>query len=229
MNESAIHNNKDIIFSLISKSKKLLLSVKEANRYEDMSSAKNRMEQQVVIKNICENCRSALDYCFYYINNDYSLGIDEKQIYFPFSYKSSIFIKIDIVKAIKIHNEKLYNYLYSMQPFVPGGNYWWLKRFIELNNKYKHQGFIPLKPFFKTKTFGWTQFGDIGISVEEFSFNVTENKIPVEKIDFKSDRTIEFEFRLEDNKTSVVNYMNMVLEGIEQIINNIFMMIENTN
>lgn len=229
MEKISIHNNKDIIYSLINKSKKMLLTIKDANKYENMSDAKNRMEQQVVVKNIYENCRSALDYCFYYINNYYSLGINEKNIYFPFSYKSKDFVKNDIVKALKLHNEKLYNYLYSMQPFVSGGNYWWLKKYIESNNKYKHRGFIPLKPFFKTKTFGWTQFGDIGISVEAFSFNVTENKIPIEKIDFKNDRTIEFEFRLEDNKTSVVNYMNMVLEGIEEIINNIFMTVENTN
>lgn len=222
-----IYNNKEIICSLINKSRKMAKEIISANKYEDMSNATNRMEQQVSVKNIYENCRSALDYTMCFVNNELKLNIPIKDIQFPFFSKQVDFKKKELVKKIKEANIELYNFIKALQPFTSGGKYWWLKKFIEGNNKYKHRGFIPLRPFFKTKTFGWAQFGDIGVSVSKFSFGAGSPSILREEIDFQNDRSIEFEFRLEDNKTNIQNFLKEILDGTEIVINQIFSILNN--
>lgn len=213
-----LYNNADIITSLLEKSKKLLYELETANKYDDMSDTKIRMMHQVSVKNIYENCHSALDYTANLINEALELGIEKDKIYFPIYYKSLKFQEDCIVASIKAKCLMLYNFLYSVQPFIQGGENKWLKKFHSDNNKYKHQGFIPLRPFFKTRTLGWGQFGDIGVSVGEFSFSFGNPPIYTEKIDFTNDRSIEFQFRLEDGMTPVCEFLSDVIQGTTRIV-----------
>lgn len=92
----------------------------------------------VIIKNFCENLRSALDWLAEEIRE--TCGISgPRRIYFPvFSSRAEFDNKMkEWFPGLDTKYPEVWQYLLDMQPFSPNGEKW-LREFNEINNENKH-------------------------------------------------------------------------------------------
>ncbi|MFA7658750.1 MAG: hypothetical protein WCY19_04895 [Candidatus Gastranaerophilaceae bacterium] len=219
---SKVINDPQIILALLKVSSNLIGTVENINMHLDMSNPIDCLLPQVHTKNIFENCRSALDYIACFLVKRYSIDISEDSIYFPFKKTEETFEKQKIVIFLKEQNEKLYEILKEIQPFNENSNFDWLKTFIELNNKYKHQGFIPLERRFENSEGGYFAMphgADCGI----VTLNLTEENTGETKIittNLQEDRSVKFKFIIE-NEEELIPLLRKIIDGTYSLIDSI--------
>lgn len=217
-------NDPQIIFALLKVSANLTQTIENINTHLNMSNPIDCLLPQVHSKNIFENCRSALDYITHLIVKKYEIQLPEDtMIYFPFYKTKKNYEKNIIVKFLKENKPNLYKIILDVQPFNENPDYCWLKKFIEFNNKYKHQGFIPLERRFDTQGGGWFSVspgGGCGI----VTMNLTEEgsgKSTVTSTDMQNDRNIKFRFVF-DNGEELIPFLRKMIDGTYFLVDNIF-------
>lgn len=220
---SGIHNDQNIILALLNTNLTLISIVENINTKMNMSNTIDSLLPQVHTKNILENCRSALDYMTYLIVKTYKVNVPDDKIKFPFKRTLESFENDKLVKILKKENFELFELLKTVQPFTDDKSFSWLKTFIEINNKYKHQGFIPLQRRFATENGGWVAMSH-GMSLDQFTTDLTEETTNINTTtttDFKNDRSIKFDFVFE-NGEELVTFLRQVTDGIYHLINKIW-------
>lgn len=223
LNTNNVQTDQYIILSLINVSDNLKNTIENFNKQMDMSNAQNRLIPQVYVKNIFENCKSALDYMTFLIVKTYQIPVADRNIKFPV-YKTEInFEKSQIIETIKIKNPILYEIVKKAQPFTGKQEYNWLEIFNELNNKYKHQGFIPLQARFATEGGGWVSMS-ANASLGMFTMNLTNEangELTINTTDFQGNRNVPFSFVFENNE-ELIPFLHKVISGVYSIINEIW-------
>ncbi len=218
-----IQTDQNVILALINVSENLKNLVQNINKSLDMSNAQNRLIPQVYVKNIFENCKSALDYMAYLMVKTYNIPIDDRKIYFPIKNSEENFENDKIVSIVKQKNKIIYDILRKVQPFSDDENYIWLNEFNTINNKYKHQGFIPMQAKFCTNNGGFVSLSS-GLSLGKFSL-VLQDKKTGKSIeysnDIEKDRGIEFNFCFENNE-ELIPFLNKIISGVYSLVKEIW-------
>lgn len=212
---SEVHNDQNIILALLNVNLSLISTVDNINSNLPMSSSLDRLIPQVHTKNIFENCRSALDYMAYLIVKTYNIDILEHKIQFPIHKTEKRFKKDPMCNFLQSTNASLYEILKEVQPFNNTVEYEWLDRFNDMNNKYKHRGFIPLDARFDTKNGGWVSMSH-GASLGRFTLDITNGSTTT--TDLENDRTNKFRFVFTDNNEELIPFLRKVTDETYKLI-----------
>ncbi len=207
--------NPDILLALLNTSRMNIEQIEECNQETDMSDPKERLIPQVLVKNIFENCRSALDYVAQLMIERYKLN--QKKQFFPICFKEKEFEKQPLIKYLSHNNQELYKFLKKIQPFSQDPDYLWLLTFQNYNNNYKHNGFIPL-----TTSFCFSDGSIITLSanagLQNFTLNITNADKPyVKSVNLSKNRKLPVILKFED-QIEVVPFLLKMTDGIYHII-----------
>ena len=188
-------------------------------------------ELKIDIKNILENLRSCLDYIAKDVHERFITGTPGR-LYFPIRLTQNEFnraISRDFM-GLDESAPDIYSIIENVQPF----NDPWLGEFNSLNNNNKHEDLVEQK---RTQTKQVTVSAKEGGGSVSWSSGVTfgsgisvmgvpidpRTQMPVPNTKTETTVVIWVDFKFEDNNQSVIPFLNMSVEKIENICSGIYL------
>jgi len=232
---------KDVI-ALIKESKEQYLEVK---KLYDKSLKDQSLDIRIKVKNLMENLRSVLDYTAHDIYEDIckpyqqkSGKTDPSNIYFPYGKNENDF-KASIgrfLPDLEILSPSIYKLIESFQPFASNNS--WLYDLCSINNENKHDKLTPqTREEIETYTVSGPR-GSVSTITNNPNIKVTSEPgaveifgVPVQftpegiktaPSDLKHKKTIWVSFIFEGTNINVLNLLNNVLLGIEDLTASIY-------